>query len=66
MIGLVPAVVWVAESLRRHEPAVDLVAVLALLGTLLVEEYLAGAVIAVMLATGRALESRANARASRS
>ena len=65
MIGLVPAVVWVAQSLRRHEPGVDVVAVLALVGTLLVHEYLAGAVISVMLATGRALESRANARASR-
>ena len=65
LIGLVPAVVWVADSLRRREPGVDLVAVLALVGTLLVEEYLAGAVIAVMLATGRALESRARSRASR-
>jgi heavy metal translocating P-type ATPase len=64
VVGLVPAVVWVAGSLRRREPGVDLVAVLALVGTLLVEEYLAGAVIAVMLASGRALESRARARAS--
>jgi len=34
-------------------------------GTLLVGEYLAGAVIAVMLASGRALEARASARATR-
>jgi P-type E1-E2 ATPase len=40
-------------------------AVLALGGTLSVGEYLAGAVIALMLATGRELEARASARARR-
>ena len=35
---------------------VDLIAVLALVGTLAVGEYLAGALIALMLATGRTLE----------
>ena len=40
-----------------------IIAVLALIGTLAVHEYLAGAVIAVMLATGRTLEARATARA---
>ena len=63
--GLVPAVYWVLDSLRRGEPGVDIIAVLALVGALLVGEFLAGAVIAVMLATGRALEARASARACR-
>ena len=64
-IGLGPAVGWVVVSLRRRRPGVDVLAVLALAGTLVVGEYLAGAVIAVMLATGRVLEARASARAER-
>jgi heavy metal translocating P-type ATPase len=43
---------------------VDLIAVLALVGTLLVGEYVAGALIAVMLSTGRALDAAAARRAS--
>lgn len=44
---------------------VDAVALFALVGTVIVDEYLAGALITVMLATGRELESRAAARARR-
>ena len=43
----------------------DLIALLAMGGALALEEYLAGAVIAFMLATGRALEDFADARAHR-
>lgn len=63
--ALGPALVTVAMDLWRRRAGVDIVAVLALAGCLAVEEYLAGAVIAVMLATGRVLESRAAARAER-
>ena len=62
-IGIGPAVVWVVISLRRRRPGVDLIAVLALGGALAVGEYLAGALISVMLATGRLLEARASRRA---
>lgn len=48
---------------RRGRLGVDLIVVLSLLGSLLVHEYLAGALIAVMLAGGRALDAAA-ARAS--
>lgn len=65
VIGLGPAVGWVVAGLRRRRPGVDVLAVLALAGTLVVGEYLAGAVIAVMLASGRVLEARASARAER-
>ncbi|MGZ4527784.1 MAG: heavy metal translocating P-type ATPase, partial [Mycobacterium sp.] len=51
-------------ALRRGRFGVDLIAVLSLVGTLLVGEYLAGALIAVMLAGGRALEAAAERRAS--
>ena len=65
LIAVVPAVVWVLVALRRGRLGVDLIAVLSLVGTLLVGEYLAGALIAVMLAGGRALDAAATRRASR-
>jgi heavy metal translocating P-type ATPase len=65
VVGLGPAAWWVWSSARERRLGVDVIAVLALLGTLAVGEYLAGAVITVMLATGRTLEARAIARARR-
>ncbi len=65
LVGLVPAGWWVIDTARRRRMGVDALAVLALLGTLVVGEYLAGAVITVMLASGRTLEARASARAGR-
>ncbi len=63
--ALVPSLVGVVRDLLRRRAGVDIVAVLALVGSLAVGEYLAGAVIALMLTTGRALEARASARARR-
>lgn len=65
LIALVPAIIWVLVALRRGRLGVDVIAVLSLLGSLLVGEYLAGAIIAVMLAGGRALDAAATRRASR-
>ena len=65
VVAVVPAAGWVAAALLRRQLGVDLIAVLALLGTLAVGEYLAGALIAVMLATGRALDAAAQRRATR-
>ncbi|WP_159765933.1 heavy metal translocating P-type ATPase [Streptomyces sp. HM190] len=62
--AVVPAVGWVLAALRRGHAGVDLIAVVALVGTLAVGEYLAGALIALMLATGRTLEAAAQRRAS--
>ncbi|MER6339955.1 MULTISPECIES: HAD-IC family P-type ATPase [Streptomyces] len=62
--AFVPAVGWVLVALRRGHAGVDLIAVLALGGTLAVGEYLAGTLIALMLATGRTLEEAAQRRAS--
>ncbi|MEU6541297.1 heavy metal translocating P-type ATPase [Streptomyces sp. NPDC047000] len=59
-----PSVGWVLHALHEGHAGVDLIAVLALGGTLAVGEYLAGALIALMLATGRTLESAAQRRAS--
>ncbi|WP_431927020.1 heavy metal translocating P-type ATPase [Micromonospora wenchangensis] len=63
--ALVPAVGAVLRQWWRRRFGVDVIAVLALAGALLVGEYLAGAVIAVMVATGRALEAYARGRATR-
>lgn len=65
VVALVPAVWWVITALRHRRLGVDLIAVLSLLGTLLVGEYAAGSLIAVMLAGGRALDAAATRRASR-
>jgi heavy metal translocating P-type ATPase len=62
--AIVPAVVWVLVALRQGHAGVDLIAVLALGGTLAIGEFLAGALIALMLATGRTLEEAAQRRAS--
>ncbi|MFF0341326.1 heavy metal translocating P-type ATPase [Kribbella sp. NPDC004875] len=63
--AFVPAAVWVAASLRARRYGADLLALLALGSTLAVGEFLAGAIIAVMIATGRVLESAAQRRAGR-
>jgi heavy metal translocating P-type ATPase len=64
-IGIVPACWWVIDAARHRRLGVDALAVLALVGTLVIGEHLAGAVITVMLASGRALEARAAGRARR-
>src|SRR5450631_2168644 len=57
---------WItAVSIRHGRVGVDLIAVLGLAGAMAVGELLAAAVIAVMLASGRALEQWAAERAQR-
>jgi heavy metal translocating P-type ATPase len=53
----------VVARLLRRELGVDIVALLALAGALALHEFLAGAVIGLMVATGRALEDYAAGRA---
>ncbi|QNK80333.1 heavy metal translocating P-type ATPase [Nakamurella sp. PAMC28650] len=65
VLGVVVSVSWVVISLRKHQLGVDLIAVLALLGALAVGEPFAGAMITVMLASGRLLEASAARRAQR-
>ncbi|KAA2261836.1 cadmium-translocating P-type ATPase [Solihabitans fulvus] len=63
--ALGPTLVWVGKDLRSGRLGADLLAVLALAGTLLVGERLAGAVIAVMVLSGHALDTYARRRARR-
>ncbi len=69
---VVPSVIvgaWLTVSIIRdllhREAGVDLIAVLAIVGALLLGEALAAAVIGVMLATGEWLERYAAGRANR-
>jgi len=64
-IGIVPAGWWVLDAARHRRIGVDLIALAALLGAVWVDEVLAGAVVTVMLASGRSLEAAATARAGR-
>jgi cation transport ATPase len=63
--ALVPLTASIARDLRRGKAGVDVIALLAMGGALGLGEYLAGAVIALMLAGGNALEDAAGRRARR-
>ncbi len=63
--AIIPAIWWVISGLRAGRFGVDILAVLSLAGSLAVGEYLAGALIAVMLATGQALDAAAEHRATK-
>ena len=65
VIGVVVSTTWMVGSLREGRLGVDLIAVLALVGALAVGEPFAGAMITVMLVTGKLLETRAQQRARR-
>jgi heavy metal translocating P-type ATPase len=62
---LVPLTWSVLRSLLRGDVGVDAIALVSMAGALALGEYLAGAVIALMLAGGNALEEAAGERARR-
>jgi heavy metal translocating P-type ATPase len=64
-VAAVPLMAGVVRGLTRMSAGVDVIAALAIVGSLVLDEYLAGAIIGLMLATGRALEGFANRRARR-
>jgi len=63
--SLAMAIWWMTAELRRGEFGVDVISVLALVAAIATRELLAGAVIGVMLASGRVLEGWAQGRARR-
>ncbi|WP_233889500.1 heavy metal translocating P-type ATPase [Paraburkholderia flagellata] len=67
LVGPLPVLamlgVSIASALRRREAGVDVLAALAIVFALLLDERLTAAVIALMLTTGRTLEDYARARA---
>jgi heavy metal translocating P-type ATPase len=62
-IALPPVAISLLQRLRRGSLGVDLIALLALAGALAYHQYLAGALISLMFATGQALEAYGGARA---
>lgn len=64
-VGIAMSAWWVFDAARHRRLGVDVIALLALVGALAVGEYVAGAVVSVMLASGRSLEAWAESRAAR-
>lgn len=62
---LVPLTLAVARDLRRGRLGVDVIALLAMIAALALRQALAGAIVALMLSGGQALESFAAGRARR-
>jgi heavy metal translocating P-type ATPase len=62
-IAIPPLTYSVVVDLMHRETGVDLIALLALIGSLALGEDLAGAIIALMLSSGRSLEAYAEERA---
>ncbi len=65
MVILVPLAVSVGRSLLRRDVGVDAIALVAIASALALGQYLVGAVVALMLAGGNALEEYATKRAGR-
>jgi heavy metal translocating P-type ATPase len=64
-VMLVPLTWSVAKTLWRRDVGVDAIALVAMAAALALGEYLAGAVVSLMLAGGNALEASAGRRARR-
>lgn len=63
VVAAIPLVVGFVDSVRQREWGLDIIAVLAVAGSIILGEYLAAAIIGLMLTTGDALDSYAAARA---
>ena len=64
-VALIPLGISVTRDLLHRETGVDLIALLAMAGSLALGQYLAGAVVGLMLSGGQALERYASSRARR-
>ncbi|MGZ5335654.1 MAG: heavy metal translocating P-type ATPase [Solirubrobacterales bacterium] len=65
VLTLIPLTWSVLRTLMRGDVGVDAIALVAMVGALALGEYLAGAVVALMLSGGNALEAAAGRRARR-
>jgi heavy metal translocating P-type ATPase len=63
LLGGIPLLWETGQQLLHKEFSVDVIAILAIAGSLLLEQYLAGALIVLMLSGGEALEAYALRRA---
>jgi cation transport ATPase len=62
---LLAVMLGIGRAVLRREAGLDLIALLSIAGAMALGEYLTGAVIGLMLASGRSLEDFAEARARR-
>jgi heavy metal translocating P-type ATPase len=65
VLALIPLTMSVVRDLLHRETGVDLIALLAMAGSLILGQYLAGAIVGLMLSGGQALERYASSRARR-
>jgi heavy metal translocating P-type ATPase len=65
VIPVIPLVREIAAKLRRRQPGVDLIALVAVAAAVALGEYLTAAIVGLMLATGQFLEEFAAGRAER-
>jgi cation transport ATPase len=63
LLGGLPLLWETMQQFIRREFSVDVIAILAIVGSVLLREYLAGALIVLMLSGGEALETYALRRA---
>lgn len=64
-IGLAISIKWLIDDFTMNSMGSDVLAIFSLLGTLITSEFFAMAIISLMLATGRLLESWAQGQAER-
>ncbi len=64
-LALIPLTWAVARSVAARRIGVDVIALVAIVGALALEQYLAGAIVALMMSGGSALEAAAAGRARR-
>jgi heavy metal translocating P-type ATPase len=65
VVVIAPLAISVTRDLLHRETGVDLIALLAMAGSLVLGQYLAGAVVGLMLSGGQSLERYASERARR-
>lgn len=65
ILGSLPLLFRMIKNMRQGVFGVDIIAMLAIIGSVLLQEFIAGAVILLMLSGGEALEAYALSRASR-
>ena len=65
LLPVIPLIGDMVERLRKRQPGVDVIALLAVAAALALGEYLTAAIIGLMLATGRFLDEFAAGRAER-
>lgn len=64
-VGLMLAMRWKIATVRNREFGSDSLAVIAIIASVAISEYLAAAIVSLMLATGRALEEWAKGKSER-